>query len=43
MQRLYKLSESRFTGFKDFEDKILILGERGVDNPDASGAGQCWP
>ena len=30
MQRLYKLSESRFTGFKDFEDKSLIFGERGL-------------
>jgi hypothetical protein len=29
-ERLYKLSESRFTGFKDFEDKSLILGERGL-------------
>ena len=30
MQSLYKLSESRFTGFKDFEDKSLNSGERGL-------------
>ncbi len=32
MQRLYKLSESRFTGFKDFEDKSLFSGDRWPDN-----------
>jgi hypothetical protein len=40
IKRLYKLSESRFTGFKDFEDKSLIFGERGTDFRHIGNAGR---